>query len=423
MNISAGVHDDLNLAQAVQELALEGYEKSGEFESESREKYRWLRELGSSLWLDTGDAYQAEKVWGTELEALTTNNTLVNHVVQTGVMDGLVSFAAKKIRSARPDISLSDLVLELGFLVNAKLALTLVKEFGAHVSVELHPDVGFDVERSLTFARRYFAINPSHFYIKLPLTPEGFIASRRLHQEGIPVNFTLGFSARQNYLATLFSQPKFVNVFLGRLNSLVEENKLGKPENVGEKVALASYEAVRNLRMANPNIHTQQIAASMRSGEQVVTLAGIDVLTIPPKVAEEYLNLNITQNDIRRISSDELKVDLSTDKPVEVSSFETLWEIDEPFIAFVADAVKQADQMTSGNDLVVLSEKHGVNLFNRWTAEDRQKIREKGKIPSLSQWPGVPLDDLMSISALETFAKDQVDLDERIHKVVGEVLD
>ena len=60
-----------------------------------------------------------------------------------------------------------------------------------------------------------------------------------------------------------------------------------------------------------------------------------------------------------------------------------------------------------------------VNLFRDWSAEDLAKIRDKGKIPDLSQWPGAPLDDLMSISALESFAADQTALDERIQGLVN----
>lgn len=418
MSIYAGVHEDPKLARAMRDLALEGYEGPGNPEFESREKYKWLRDMGSSLWLDTGDAAAAEKLWSRELEALTTNNTLVNQVVQTGVMDGVISYATREIRQARPDISLHDLIIEIAFLVNAKLALSLVQKFGAMVSVELHPDVGFNVARTITFGRRYYDINPDFFYVKVPLTPDGFIAARELSNEGIPINYTLGFSARQNYLATLFSRPRFVNVFLGRLNSLVEENNLGKPENVGEKAALASYEIVKSLRHADAEIPTQQIAASMRNGQQVAALAGVDVLTMPPKVAGEYLEMDITKDYVRRLSSEELHVDLDMSKPVEVAEINRLWDVDAEFIAFAQDAAKQSDQMTSGRDLIKLSIKHGVNLFYDWSEEDRRKIREKGKIPDLSQWPSAPVDDLMSISALETFAKDQLDLDRRIEELI-----
>jgi transaldolase len=420
MAMEVSVHEDTRLIEIVKGLALNGFKGSGRTEAESKERYVWLKDLETRVWLDTGDAASAEKVWSPEVDALTTNNTLVNQVVQTGSMDGLIAYAAREIRRAQPGISDKDLVIEIAFLVNAKIALGLVEKFGAHVSVELHPNLSSDIPNTLMFARRYHDIEPSRFYVKVPLTPDGFVATRILSLEGIPINFTLGFSARQNYLAARFSRPRYVNVFLGRLNSLVDENNLGEPENVGEKAALASYEAVRDLRKSRKDVFTYQIAASLRQGRQVATLAGVDVLTIPPKVAQEYLEMDIARHDVHRRTADELPVRLSPDKPVETSEVERLWQVDARFVEFVEDAVSQADRITSGRQLVDVSVRHNVNLFYDWSPGDRRAIRRKGKIPELSQWPGVPLDDLMSVSALEAFITDQTALDERIAGLVEE---
>lgn len=414
MSIQVNVHDDPEVARVVRELALEGYEGPGKAEFGSREEFRWLRETGTRLWLDTGDLSAASKVYSREVEALTTNNTLVNQVAQTGALDDVISRSAQKIRAVRPDISEHDLIVELAFLANAKLALSLVKKLGAHVSVELHPATAFDIEQTLTFARRYYAIQPDMFYVKIPLTADGFIATRILSGEGIPINYTLGFSARQNYLAALFSKPMFVNVFLGRLNSLVEENGLGKPDNIGEKTTLASDEAVKMIRKTHTDVPTSQIAASMRSGSQLPILAGVDVFTIPPKVAEEYLAMDVSKSDVHSRRADELRVELFDTGLSKVVQIDTLWKIDDQFIAFAQDAAHQADQLPNGDALISLAEEHGVNLFRRWTGEERKAIREHGKIPDLTQWPGAPIDDLMSIAALETFAKDQAALDDRI---------
>ena len=40
--------------------------------------------------------------------------------------------------------------------------------------------------------------------------------------------------------------------------------------------------------------------------------------------------------------------------------------------------------------------------------------------PDLSRWDDASVDDLMTISGLESFAKDQVDVDERIARLLGE---
>ncbi|MBI2843929.1 MAG: transaldolase family protein [Armatimonadetes bacterium] len=414
MSITLGIHDDPKLAETIRELALEGYKGPGRFNARNQEKYRWLRELGTDPWLDTGDACAAEKSWAPEIGALTTNNTLVNQVVQTGSMDDLIKSAARELRSARPDISGRHLVIEIGFLVNARLALGLVERFGVHVSVELHPDFGFDIEQTLNFGRRYYAINPDYFYIKVPMTTEGFIAVRKLSDEGIPVNYTLGFSARQNYLAARFSRPAFVNLFLGRLNSLVEENGLGSPENVGEKATLASYEAVRSIRERHSDISTRQIAASIRSGGQVATLAGVDVHTIPPKAAAQFLEMGVTRTDLRVLMSSDLKVDVSA------PGLARLWDVDNSFISFVEEAVGRADRLTDGEELKALARERGVDLFHDWSEDERLRIREKGKIPDISRWSGIAVDDLMSMSALESFVTDQGELDGRIEKLIRE---
>ena len=419
MSTKMSVHADPEVANAVKELALEGFEGAGMPGIGSIEKYHQLRETGTRLWLDTGDLEAASKVWSGEIEALTTNNTLVNQVVQTGAMDNMIAGAAERIRASRSDISEQELIIEIAFLVNAKLALSLVGKLGAHVSVELHPDTALDVEQTLVFARRYYEINPDYFYVKVPLTPDGFIATRRLSAEGIPVNYTLGFSARQNYLAARFAKPMFVNVFLGRLNSVVEENKMGNPENVGEKAALASDELVKELRKSRDDIPTSQIAASIRHGAQVATLAGVDVQTIPPKAAAQYLAMETVDGQLRRHTSQELKIELAHDGLAKIVDLDILWDVDERFIAFVDDAASQADSMAYGGDLMQVAREHGINIFREWTNEERRAIREHGKIPDLAKWPDAPIDDLMSISALESFARNQAALDDRIRGLLA----
>lgn len=412
------VSGDEKLVALIHDLALKDYDAPSSVKFGSKEKYVWLRQADSMIWLDTGDASAAEKVWSDEATALTTNNTLVNQWVKTGIMDDFIPNAAKEIRQVSPNISEQELVYEIGFLLNAKLALSLVQKFGAHVSVELHPDMAFDIKGTLAFARRYYAINPDHFYVKVPMTEDGLAAVRVLSKEQIPVNLTIGFSARQNYLAARFSNPSYVNVFLGRLNSVVESNSLGSSLNVGEKATLASDEIMKNLRESGA-AGTKQIAASIRSGTQVAALAGVDVLTIPPKSAGEYLTLDLQKDALTYTNWRDLPVALQANGPVQPNDFNLLWDIDEAFISFVNDVVKHADAIANGHDLKQFALQHKVNIFHDWTPEERRMIREKGKIPQISDWPGISLDTLMSMAALESFTQDQIEVDDRIRKMIG----
>ncbi len=378
-----------------------------------------FRALGTQLWLDTGNLDEAGKLWRLEMSALTTNNTLANQVVQTGIMDDVIKDVARRVKDIEPGISEDELVLDVVFVVNCHIALRLVRAFDAMVSVELHPAVGQDIEKTVRYAQRYIAIHPDRFIVKIPLTPEGFCAVARVRAEGIPINYTLGFSARQNYLAAMLSKPNYVNIFLGRLNAVVADNKLGDGKFVGEKVTLASQAAVRELRDTYPDIPTHQIAASMRSAEQMISLAGVDVFTIPPKAVEEFYSQGHTAADLTLRTSEhyEVKFGDSTDK----SSVEVLWTIDDNFKKFAAELASRGGVNLNGNDLRAADKEYGTKLFSTFTPDEQTAIRTKGKIPETAAWAGrASLDDLMTESALQSFIVDQKAFDDRILKVIAE---
>lgn len=377
-----------------------------------------LNEAGTQLWLDTGNLDEAGKLWRQEMSALTTNNTLANQVVQTGIFDELIGETARRVREADPGISEDDLVMDVGFVVNCQIALRLVSAFDALVSVELHPAIGYDIEKTLHYAQRYYAVNPDRFIVKIPMTPEGFCAVARARAEGIPINYTLGFSARQNYLATLLSRPNYVNVFLGRLNAVVADNRLGDGKYVGEKVTLASQAGVRELRERQNGIPTLQIAASMRSAEQMLSLAGVDVFTIPPKAVTEFLQQHHPPADVVSQVGAQYNVQLA--ETADPSSVEILWTIDEQFKAFAAQLAARGGAQLTGNDLRQADRDFGTRLFTDFTPEEKVAVRTGGKIPDTARWLGrASLDDLMTEAALQSFISDQSALDGRIKQLSG----
>ena len=368
--------------------------------------------------IDTGDLELAKSVWKTELTALTTNNTLANQVVQSGVMDRVIKETIQRLKEV--SLSPEEMVMEVGFVINCRIALRLVAEFRVKVSVELHPSVSRDLARTLDYGHRYFKVCPEYFTVKVPLTPEGYLSARQLRKQGIPINFTLGFSARQNYLAARLSNPDYVNVFLGRLNAVVSDNGLRSAAGIGEKVPLDTQTALLKVREKYPGIHTRLIAASIRNGEQVVCLAGVDVQTIPPKAMKEFQESGPTIEQIHSNLNSEIEAGVDVDH-LWGSKVASLWVVNDGFVNFVDDLMGRdsLDRM-SGEDLVRLAEDQGVNLFHRFSQADLRKIQDHGKIPKLSEWPeSVGLDDLMTHSALQSFTKDQDALDERIRSFLS----
>jgi transaldolase len=222
------------LSQQVQDFVRRDFTpRYGEPEAQfgSDDLWQRFRALGTELWLDSGNFDEVGQVWTREFTALTTNNTLLNQEVQRGTYDDLVMEAADLL-SGFPDLTDGEFVLEMAFILNATHALRLIERFDAYVSVEEHTGLAHDVELAVEYARRYYAVCPERFYVKIPFTPAGLLATRRARREGIPINHTLGFSARQNYVITRVAQPKFVNVFLGRLSSFIADNDLGNGDYV-----------------------------------------------------------------------------------------------------------------------------------------------------------------------------------------------
>ena len=415
-----------NLAETVHEFLLKGFTPHyGRPVDVFGTNPAWeaMRQSGSELWLDTGDIDEISKNWTREFTAVTTNNTLLNREVQTGRYDEFIVEAAEVLK----DFQLDDRRrrLELAFMLNAHHALRLVEKFDAFVSVEEHTDLANDVGEALEYARRYWAICPERFYVKIPFTPAGLLATRLASGEGIAVNHTLGFSARQNYVIARIGKPRFVNVFLGRLNQFVIDNKLGDGAYVGERATVASQETLRRLRRTY-DLPCRQIAASFRDGQQVRDLAGVDVLTMPAKVAKGFLDMGLPPRDINNRSRQDYRPALAAGVDPASVRLETLWETGIRLATTVDELEKQTDlDHMSPSELVRFFNDRGCGDFMvPWTDQQRAISAAEGKIPRLDNWrkmledKAVGLDSLMNLAGLNSFIKDQQQMDQRVEQVL-----
>ena len=381
-----------------------------------------VRNLGTELWLDTGNIDEINKNWTREFSAVTVNNTLLNNEIQSGRYDKLIPEAAKIIEKDRT-LDEREKILELAYVLNGLHGLKLVQQFDAYVSLEEHTDLANDVDLAVEYARRLYALCPERFYIKIPLTAAGILATRILSKEKIPVNHTLGFSARQNYMIARIANPAFVNVFLGRLNSFVADNKLGSGDYIGEKATLASQRAISELREKRLSI-TQQIGASFRAGEQVRDLAGIDVMTMPPKVAAQFLGLELDLNILTSRLETEYKPGINENVDENLFALPTLWEVDEKLVECIDELEEENIDEFTPDDLMDFFEDYDCDdILVRWTDDQVKTSLKEGKIPKLSNWKDplesgqIGLDSLMNLAGLNHFRSDQQEMDKRVKKV------
>ena len=150
----------------------------------------------------------------------------------------------------------------------------------------------------------------------------------------------------------------------------------------------------------------------------MISLAGVDVFTIPPKAVEEFYGQGHTAADITQRTGESYEVAFGTG--VDKTSVEMLWTIDDNFKKFAAELASRGGVNLTGDDLRSADKDFGTKLFSNFTPEEQTAIRTKGKIPDVAAWGGrASLDDLMTESALQSFIVDQKAFDDRIRKLVA----
>jgi transaldolase len=373
-----------------------------------------LLDTGTELWLDTGDMDEAEANWSSEMSALTTNNTLLNNEIQKGIYDIFITEAKSIVRDLPPE----DRVKEIAFILNARHGLRLALKFGGYVSVELHTDTAHDIKAIQYYGRRLHEICPEQFIVKVPYTAEGLIGARMLKDSGVRINFTLGFSARQNVLVTKVARPDYVNVFLGRIGAYMINNKLGDGTGAGEKAVISSQNWVTGLSAENP-WQTKLIAASLRNQQQLELLAGTDVFTMPPKVAAAGRK----ELSGKFVSRTHESYEVSIFDTTAVTAIEKCWEVDNKVLK-LADRLA-AKVPSSGSEIIHIAQEEGCgDMFPFLTKEEKGFIASDGKIPVHSRWVNkinegkAAPDTLLNLAGLASFTADQAALDERIRNII-----
>ena len=127
--------------------------------------------------------------------------------------------------------------------------------------------------------------------VKIPMTPEGLKATKRLRQQGIPINVTLIFSPSQALLAAK-AGAAFVSPFVGRI-----DDKSGDGMEVVSQIVQI---------FDNYGIGTEIITASVRHPRHVVeaALVGSDIATMPFDVLKKLFEHPLTDIGLERFLAD-----------------------------------------------------------------------------------------------------------------------
>ncbi len=235
---------------------------------------------------DTGEIQEVKKFKPTDG---TTNPSLIlaaatlpeyAHLISDGIAYG------KKIGGSKREI-LDHCICKI--FVN--FGVEILKYIPGRVSTEVDARLSFDIEGSIKKAKEYIrlyqeaGIPKNRILIKLASTWEGIHAAKLLEADGIHCNMTLLFSLIQA-VACAESHVTLISPFVGRILDWFK-----KAQNVSsylphEDPGVVSVTTIYHY-YKKFGYQTQIMGASFRNKEEILELAGCDLLTIAPKLLSE----------------------------------------------------------------------------------------------------------------------------------------
>ena len=169
------------------------------------------------------------------------------------------------------------------------------------VSTEVDARLSFDTEGSAKKARKLIklyednGISREKILIKLATTWEGVKAAEELEKEGIHCNLTLLFSFAQA-VACAEADVQLISPFVGRIYDWHKKERGVDHIPGNEDPGVLSVHKIYNY-YKKFSYETEVMGASFRNTEEILELAGCDLLTISPALLGE---LDEMQGDLQR---------------------------------------------------------------------------------------------------------------------------
>jgi len=170
----------------------------------------------------------------------------------------------------------------------------ILKIIPGRVSTEVDARLSFDKEGTKAKARELIALYKSvgvskdRVLIKIASTWEGIHAAHDLEAEGIHCNMTLIFGFGQA-VACAEAGVTLISPFVGRILDWHKQHHPGPSYEGDEDPGVQSVKKIFNYYKQH-GYKTIVMGASFRNIKEIESLAGVDFLTIAPKLLEELKN-------------------------------------------------------------------------------------------------------------------------------------
>ncbi len=281
----------------------------------------------------------------------TTNPTLILKAAQKPEYRSIVD-AVVAANQGKPVAGIIDALL-------VAFGLEILKIVPGRVSTEVDARLSFDTAATVAKAHDIIAayaaagIDKKRVLIKIASTWEGIQAARELQAQGIACNMTLLFCQAQA-VACADAGAQLISPFVGRILDWYKKST-GINYTAENDPGVLSVQSIFAYYKAN-GIKTEVMGASFRNLEEIIALAGCDLLTISPDLLKQLADSN---TPINAVSSPLLA---SSDiEPAKISYTEADFrfalnedamateKLSEGIRAFAADTVKLENWLLSLN--------------------------------------------------------------------------
>ncbi len=237
---------------------------------------------------DTGDINSIETF---KPRDATTNPSLITAAAQ---MDAYRDIVDGALRQSRKEIGGSDAarLVELAMdRLSVAFGVRILQVVSGRVSTEVDARLSYNTAATIAKARQligYYAqagIARERVLIKLASTWEGIKAGEQLEKEGIRCNLTLNFGMHQA-VACAEAGVQLISPFVGRILDWHKKASGRDSYPPAEDPGVLSVTRIYNY-FKRHGYRTEVMGASFRTLDEIVELAGCDLLTIAPNFLDQ----------------------------------------------------------------------------------------------------------------------------------------
>lgn len=226
----------------------------------------------------------------------TTNPSLILAAAQIPTYQELIDRTLNESRALLGESApVEEVVAEALDEISVTFGKEILRIVPGRVSTEVDARLSYDTEATIQKARKLIGLYEQagvarkRVLIKVASTWEGIRAAEELEQEGIHCNLTLLFGFAQA-VACAEAGVTLISPFVGRILDWYKANtgreSFPGPEDPGVISVSQIYHYFKTY-----GYNTEVMGASFRNIDEIIELAGCDLLTISPALMEQLRNL------------------------------------------------------------------------------------------------------------------------------------